>query len=69
MSLGGTVAMEHLGTIQGIMFPRIFTLKMMSGMETDITVPARQKKTFTQKKKKTTENAHCKVLSKNNMCL
>jgi len=45
MSLGGTVAMERFGTIQGIMFPRIFTLKMMSDMGTDITVPARQKKT------------------------
>lgn len=45
MSLGGTVAAERSGTIQGIMFPRIFTLKMMSDMETDITVPARQKKT------------------------
>lgn len=30
--------------VQGIMFSRIFILKMMSGMETDITVPARQNK-------------------------
>ncbi len=42
---------------------------MMSGMETDITVPARQKKQNFHPEKNTTENTHCKVLSKNNMCL
>ncbi len=44
---------------------------MMSGMETDVTVPARQKKKKQNfhPEKNTTGNTHCKVLSENNMCL
>ncbi len=43
---------------------------MMSGMETDVTVPARQKNPQNfHPEKNTTGNTHCKVLSENNMCL